>query len=143
MKSDCVVCHSNRDGSHLRNSKTFYRLPKGPGLLTFCKDLRNQEGEIRFYYIRSVEWADGVSRKPGLYQFGNGLNLKSRYATLCTCKRKMLQAIYNDRNRSGKRPIYIAVLGSNEGRKPLSKSAPLIFLGKVERSFGSFEEIWN
>ena len=90
MKSNIVIrCESgvcSRSGS----SEAPYRLPRGPGLPSLYKDMRNQEAKIRFYYINSVQWVDNEDHKAGLYQTGCGLNLKSKYATLCTCKLKML-----------------------------------------------------
>src|SRR5436309_2810413 len=119
-----------------------YRLPRGPGLASLYKDMRDEEPEIRFYYIDTVHWID--ERKPGLYQSGCGLNLRSRYATLCTCKRKMLEIIHKTTRESPKRPIYIAVLGDTKGRRPYRKRiTPVVFIGKVERSFDSFQDIWK
>jgi len=114
-----------------------YRLPKGTGLQQFISDL-NGEGQIRFYYIRSVKWDNN---KAGLYQFGCGLNLKSRLATLSTCKRDMLQTIYKHWDDETK-PLYIGVLGTTEGRK-LNSETPLLFLGKVDQVFYSFDDMWD
>jgi len=105
--------------------------------------MRNKEAQIRFYYINSVEWIDGEDRKPGLYQTGCGLNLMSKYATLCTCKLEMLRVIHKGRGRLDKEPVYVAVLGDTEGRREDSRITPLVFLGKVEKSFDSFPDIWK
>src|SRR5205823_8598158 len=65
-------------------------------------------------------------------------------ATLCTCKRKMLEIIHKTTRESPKRPIYIAVLGDTKGRRPYRKRiTPVVFIGKVERSFDSFQDIWK
>ena len=144
MKSNTVIRCESGVCSRLGSSEVSYRLPRGRGLPSLYKDIRNKEAEIRFYYIDSVEWVDGEGRKPGLYQFGCGLNLMGRYATLCTCKLKMLKVIHDAIERSGKRPIYVAVLGDTKGRRRSnSKITPLVFLGKVERSFNSFLDIWK
>jgi hypothetical protein len=136
-----------RCGSGVRscsgNTELSYRLPQGPGLASLRKDMWDGEVEIRFYYIDSVDWKDETGRKPGLYQSGCGLNLRGIYATLCTCKRKMLDIIHKTTRKAPNRPIYIAVLGDTKGRRPNTKDVtPMVFLGKVERSFESFLDIW-
>lgn len=121
-----------------------YRLPRGPGLPSLYRDIRKKETEIRFYYIDSVRWIDTGNRMRGLYQFGCGLNLITDYATLCTCKHEMLKGIHKDMTTSGKRLIYVAALGDTKGRRPNSrKFTPLVFLGKVEKSFTSFLDLWT
>ena len=123
-----------------------YRLPRGPGLRTFIKDIQKEDAEIRFYYIDSVRWINTGNQKRGQYQFGCGLNLMTEYATLCTCKHKMLAAINKDKEkiRLGSRVIYVAVLGDTKGHKPDKKNfTPLVFLGKVHKSFDSFNDLWK
>jgi len=143
MKSNIVIrCESgvcSRSGS----SEAPYRLPRGRGLPSLYKDMRNQEAKIRFYYINSVQWVDNEDHKAGLYQTGCGLNLKSKYATLCTCKLKMLEVIHKGRGRLNKNPAYVAALGVTKGRTENSRITPLVFLGKVEESFDSFPDIWE
>ena len=137
MRCESGIC--SRSGSR----ETSYRIPRRRGLRSLYKDLRNRGAKIRFYYINSVEWNNGEDRKPGLYQTGCGLNLMSKYATLCTCKLEMLKAIHKGHERLDKEPIYVAVLGDTEGRRKNSRITPLVFLGKVERSFNSFPGIWK
>jgi hypothetical protein len=105
--------------------------------------MHNQEAKIRFYYINSVQWFDNGDHKAGLYQTGCGLNLKSKYATLCTCKLKMLEQIPKDHGQLNDNPVYVAALGVTKGRRPKSRITPLVFLGKVENSFDSFPDIWE
>ena len=107
------------------------------------KDMQNQEAKIRFYYINSVHWVDNGDDKAGLYQTGCGLNLKTKYATLSTCKLKMLESIHRGRGRLNENPLYLAALGVTKGRKPKSRITPLVFLGKVEKSFDSFPGLWD
>jgi hypothetical protein len=142
MKSNIVIrCESGpcRSGS----IEVSYRLPRGPGLRSLHKDMYNQKAKIRFYYINSVKWVDNEDHRAGLYQTGCGLNLKSKYATLCTCKLKMLEHIHKGRERLNKNPVYVAGLGVTKGRQPNSRITPLLFLGKVEKSFRSFSDIWE
>ena len=129
------------NGCSPRNFSKEYPLPKGPGLPSLQKDW-NGDGEIRFYYITTVRWNKD---QDGLYQSGCGLNLKTSYATLCTCKRRMLRYIHShwDQIQIQKQSLYIGVLGNKDCRKPGSKYAPLIFLGKADQSFSSFEALWN
>jgi hypothetical protein len=141
MKTKTVI----RCGSGVRscsgNPELSYRLPSGPGLASLYKDRCHEGSEIRFYYIDSIDWKE--DQKPGLYQSGCGLNLRGRYATLCTCKRKMLDIIHKTSRESPGLPIYVAVLGDTKGRRPDRKITPLVFIGKVERSFDSFLDIWK
>jgi hypothetical protein len=104
-----------------------------------------EETEIRFYYIDSVRWIHTGNKMRGLYQFGCGLNLMTGYATLCTCKHRMLKDIHRDMTKRGKRLIYVAALGDTNGRRPNSRRStpPLVFLGKVKQSFGSFLDLWR
>lgn len=56
----------------------------------------------------------------------------------------MLEIIHKARRESPSRPIYVAVLGDTKGRRPNRKKfTPLVFIGKVERSFDSFLDIWK
>ena len=143
MKTKPIIRCSNGVRSCSGSTQLCYRLRRGSGLASLPRDMRNKEAKIRFYYIRSVKWIDQGVRKPGLYQTGCGLNLMGGYATLCTCKHEMLKFIHKTRRESPKRPIYVAVLGSTKGRRPNSKITPLVFLGKVEKSFDSFQKIWK
>ena len=136
MNCESGRCHSGSD-------QASYRLQQGPGLPSLRKDLQNQQATIRFYYINSVRWIDDENHRAGFYQSGCGLNLKSKYATLCTCKLKMLERLHKDRRQLQENPVYIAALGVTKGRQPNSKITPLVFLGKVERSFESFTDIWE
>lgn len=125
------------------DKKPGYRLPRGRELRRLRRDAKNPNAMIRFYYIRSVKWRND-NQPPGLYQYGNGLNLRGGIATLCTCKHDMLRAIYKQWNGTKKHPpLYVGVLGSKDGRRPGSKSAPLVFFGRVEQSFETFIDIWN
>lgn len=135
-KTHCCSHSSNKKYDYSGMDASPYRLPKGTGLQQFLSDL-NGEGQIRFYYIKSVKWNPN---KAGLYQFGCGLNLKSRWATLSTCKRDMLETI--NKHWDKKIPLYIGVLGTTEGRKPDSET-PLLFLGKVDQVFKNFDQIWD
>jgi hypothetical protein len=139
MKSNVNCCESGVC-SGLGSMEASYRIPPGPGLPSLYKDMRNPETEIRFYYIHSVEWKD---KEDGLYQTGCGLNLKGKYATLCTCKLEVLRIIHKRQGRLDKEPVYLAVLGDTKGRRENSQITPLVFLGKVEESFDSFQQIWE
>jgi hypothetical protein len=130
------MCHSG-------STEVSYLLPGGPGLPSLRKDVHNQNATIRFYYIKSVQWIDSEDHKAGLYQTGCGLNLKTKYATLCTCKLRMLEYIHKNGGQFEEIPLYIAALGATNGRQPNSKITPLVFLGKVETSFESFLDIWT
>jgi len=55
---------------------------------------------------------------------------------------KTLEVIHKRLGRLEKRPIYVAALGVTKGRKD-SRITPLVFLGKVEKSFDSFLDIWK
>ena len=44
--------------------------------------------------------------------------------------------------KHGKRPIYVAALGDTKGRRN-ARATPLVFLGKVARSFDSFNDVWK
>ena len=144
MKTKPVIRCGNGVRSCSGKPELSYRLPKGPGLASLYRDMQHEGSEIRCYYIDTVDWVDQRNRKPGLYQSGCGLNLRGRYATLCTCKRKMLEIIHKASRESPTRPIYVAVLGDTKGRRPSRKQiTPLVFIGKVERSFDSFLDIWK
>jgi hypothetical protein len=136
MRCESGQCHSG-------TTESSYRLPQGPGLPSLLKDLRNQNATVRFYYINSVRWINDANYKAGLYQTGCGLNLQSKYATLCTCKLKMLEQLHKDRRRLQEYPVYVAALGVKKGRQPDSTITPLVFLGKVKKSFDSFSDIWE
>jgi hypothetical protein len=143
MKNKPKIRCGSGVGSCSGDAALSYRLPRGPGLFSLRKDLRYKEAQIRFYYIDSVDWIDDDNQKTGLYQSGCGLNLKSKYATLCTCKRKMLKALHKNFTQTKERPIYIGVLGDSKGRPRNSPITPLVFLGKVHKSFDSFLDLWR
>ena len=143
MKNKPKIRCGNGIGSCSGDPSLSYLLPIGPGLLSLREDMRDKEAQIRFYYIDSVKWIDEGIQKPGLYQSGCGLNLRSRYATLCTCKRKMLEVLHKNFSQSKQRPIYVGVLGDSKGRRPNSQITPLVFLGKVYKSFDSFLDLWK
>jgi len=137
---------ANRSTFKPSNQDLCYRLPKGP-----CKPEKlianmKEEGQIRFYYIKTVEWCSSRG-KANLYQYGNGLNLESKMATLCTCKRDMLKSIEKHwRNSKKKEPLYIGVLGSTKGRNPklnYKNAAPLVFLGEVKNVYRCFHTAWK
>ena len=123
MNCESGRCHSGSD-------QASYRLQQGPGLPSLRKDLQNQQATIRFYYINSVRWIDDENHRAGLYQSGCGIHLKSKYATLCTCKLKMLERLHKDRRQLEENPVYIAALGVTKGRQPNSKITPLSFSEK-------------
>jgi len=127
--------------ARLGNVDDSYRLPRGPGLRSLYKDMCSSEAQIRFYYIDSVKWVK-KGRSPGLCQTGCGLNLMSKYATLCTCKLKMLRVIHKGHEQLDERPVYVAALGDTKGRKD-PRTTPVVFLGKVEKSFDCFLAVWK
>jgi hypothetical protein len=55
----------------------------------------------------------------------------------------MLEIIHKATRESPSRPIYVAVLGDTKGRRADRKITPLVFIGKVEKSFDSFLDIWK
>jgi hypothetical protein len=54
----------------------------------------------------------------------------------------MLRVIRKLVAKHGKRPIYVAALGDTKGRRN-ARATPLVFLGKVARSFDSFNDVWK
>lgn len=143
MSSRCGTrSPSKRTTSKSEDARPSYPLPEGSGLPSLLKDCVGA-CEIRFYYITSVKWEKDQNGVSVLHQFGCGLNLNTNYATLCTCKRGMLRSINKQWNQIQNKGLYIGVLGNKYCRKPGAKYAPLIFLGKVDQSFFSFESLWN
>lgn len=117
-----------------------YKLPQGPGTPDFRSDCKQDDAEVRFYYITSVTWD---ATECCLYQKGCGLNLRTDVATLCTCKREMVKCLYKLRRDNQERPLYVGALSSKAGRPEGAKTAPMIFLGKIDRCFDSFETLWE